>query len=312
MNVYGLIILSGLIFEFILHRIAEFLNLRYLNAPLPPAFQDVYEEIEYRRAQAYHRVNTYFEWISSTWDFILLLGFWLAKGFNALDLWIRSFHFHWIWNGLLYIGILGLAKSIFSLPFEIYHTFVIETRFGFNKTTPRIFILDHLKALGLSIVLGGPLLAGILAFFQYSGKWAWLYCWVVTIGFSLFLQFIAPTWIFPLFNRFTPLKEENLRKAVFEYAHSVGFPIKDIFVMDSSKRSTKANAFFTGFGKNKRIVLYDTLLSQHSESEIISILGHEIGHYKLKHIVQNQILVILHTGILFYLFTLFRPLVYPN
>lgn len=305
MNTYGLIILLGLICEFVLHRIAEFFNLRYLNSPLPPLFQDVYDETQYARSQAYHRVNTYFGWIHSTWDLLLFLGFWFAKGFNALDLWIQSFHFHWIWNGLLYIGILGLAKSLLSLPFEIYDTFVIEEKFGFNKTTPKIFILDHLKALGLGIVLGGPLLAGILAFFHYTGKWAWLYCWLVAMAFSLFIQYIAPTWIFPLFNRFTPLQEENLRKAVFEYAHSVGFPIKDIFVMDGSKRSTKANAFFTGFGKNKRIVLYDTLISQHSESEIVSILGHEIGHYKLKHMIQTQILMILHTGILFYLLSLF-------
>lgn len=155
MNTYGLIILLGLICEFVLHRIAEFFNLRYLNSPLPPLFQDVYDETQYARSQAYHRVNTYFGWIHSTWDLLLFLGFWFAKGFNALDLWIQSFHFHWIWNGLLYIGILGLAKSLLSLPFEIYDTFVIEEKFGFNKTTPKIFILDHLKALGLGIVLGG-------------------------------------------------------------------------------------------------------------------------------------------------------------
>lgn len=305
MNVYGLIILSGVIIEFILHRTAEYLNLRYLNAPLSPLFKDVYDKTQYRRSQAYHRMNTYCDWISSTWDLLLFLGFWFLKGFNALDLWIRSFHFHWIWNGLLYIGILGLGKILLSLPFEIYKTFIIETRFGFNKTTPKIFVLDHLKVLGLGIALGGPFLAGILAFFHYSGKWAWLYCWILTVGFSLFIQYIAPTWIFPLFNRFTPLKDENLRKAVLHYTHSVGFPIQDIFVMDGSKRSTKTNAFFTGFGKHKRIVLYDTLLSQHSESEIISILGHEIGHYKLKHIVQKQIIVILHNGILFFFLSLF-------
>lgn len=305
MNIYAAIIVVTLLLGYILDLIAESLNLKALQTTLPEEFQGAYDEDAYRKSQEYTRINTRFGFVTSTFGLILTLVFWFAGGFNALDQLARSWGFHPIVTGLLYIGILILAKTLISLPFSIYDTFVIEERFGFNKTTPKTFVADFFKGLGLSILIGGPLLSGLLAFFQYAGSSAWLYCWIVTTVVMLFLQFIAPTWIMPLFNKFTPLEAGELRERIFEYARSVNFPLENLFVMDGSKRSTKSNAFFTGFGKHKRIALFDTLIEKHTVAELVAILAHEIGHYKKKHILQNLLFGILHTGAMFYLLSLF-------
>jgi len=305
MNIYAVIILLTLIISFILDFITETLNLRALKDELPTEFKGVYDAEKYKKSQEYTRVNTKFGFITSTFGIALTLVFWFAGGFNSLDEIVRSWNLHPIFTGLSYIGILILAKSILSLPFSIYSTFVIEERFGFNKTTPKTFILDLIKGLLLGILLGGPLLAGILAFFQYSGSMAWLYCWIAVTVFTLFVQFIAPTWIMPLFNKFTPLEEGDLRSSILSYAESVNFPLKNLFVMDGSKRSAKSNAFFTGFGKNKRIALFDTLIEQHTVRELVAVLAHEIGHYKKKHILKSMIISILHSGVMFFILSLF-------
>jgi STE24 endopeptidase len=182
---------------------------------------------------------------------------------------------------------------------------VIEERFGFNRTTPRTFFLDLVKGLGLALLLGGLLLAAILALFQYAGTYAWLYCWAAVVMFSLAMQYIAPTWIMPLFNKFKSIESGELKEAILKYTHSVNFPIKKVFVMDGSRRSSKSNAYFTGFGHNKRVALYDTLIAQHSVPEMVAVLAHEVGHYKKRHIIQGTIINILHTGAVFYLLSLF-------
>ena len=305
MNIYAVIILLTLIVSFIIDFITEILNLRALKDELPTEFKGVYDAEKYKKSQEYTRVNTKFGFITSTFGTALILVFWFAGGFNRLDEIVRSWNLHPIFTGLSYIGILILAKSILSLPFSIYSTFVIEERFGFNKTTPKTFILDLIKGLLLGVLLGGPLLAGILAFFQYTGAMAWLYCWIAVTVFTLFVQFIAPTWIMPLFNKFTPLEEGDLRSAILSYAKSVNYPLKNLFVMDGSKRSAKSNAFFTGFGKNKRIALFDTLIEQHTVRELVAVLAHEIGHYKKKHILKSMIISILHSGVMFFILSLF-------
>jgi STE24 endopeptidase len=212
---------------------------------------------------------------------------------------------HDILRGIGYLGVLLLSNSLFSLPFSIYSTFVIEEKYGFNKTTPKTFILDMLKGLSLSIILGFPLLYGILYILQYFGDTAWLVGWGVVVIFSLIIQFIAPRLIMPLFNKFEPLEEGELRNSIFEYADRIGFSLKNIFVMDGSKRSSKSNAFFTGFGSNKRIALFDTLIENHTTQELVAILAHEIGHYKKKHILQGMAISIIHTGLIFYLLSIF-------
>jgi STE24 endopeptidase len=281
------------------------LNLKALRGELPEEFTGVYDAEAYKKSQEYTRVKTKFGFITATFGIALTLVFWFAGGFNFLDQIVRSWGWHPILTGMAYIGILIFAKALLSLPFSVYATFVIEERFGFNKTTPVTFVTDLLKGFMLAIVLGGPLLAGLLAFFQYAGALAWVYGWIATTIFILFVQFIAPTWIMPLFNKFTPLEDGELKEAILSYARSVKFSLQNIFVMDGSKRSSKSNAFFTGFGKNKRIALFDTLIEKHTVPELVAVLAHEIGHYKKKHILQGMIISILHIGVMFFLLSIF-------
>lgn len=305
MNPFAIIILIALILEFTLELIGNLLNLKALKLAVPAPLEEIYKAEEYRKSQQYIRTTTRFSLIVNSFTFFLLLVFWFSGGFNWLDQVVRGWNFAPLMNGLLYIGILLFASNILTLPFSIYRTFIIEERFGFNRTTPHTYILDQLKGLSLILLLGGPLLAGILALFQYAGSYAWLYCWVVVVLFSLVMQYIAPTWIMPLFNKFTPMKAGELKEAILKYARSVNFNINNVFIMDGSKRSSKSNAFFTGFGNNKRIALFDTLINNHTTAEIVAILAHEIGHYKKKHILQGTVISILHAGVIFFLLSLF-------
>ena len=305
MNPFFFIILFALIIEYVVGLVADLLNLKSLRPELPPGLQGVYQPEDYAKSQEYIRTNTRFDFVTSAFSLAVLLSFWFAGGFNYLDQIIRSWGFVPILNGLFYIGILLAGYSLITLPFGIYDTFVIEQRFGFNRTTPRTFLMDHIKNLGLAALLGGALLSGILALFQYAGYHAWIYCWIAFIVFSLILEYVAPTWIMPLFNKFNPLQPGELKEAILNYARSVDFPVKSVFVMDGSKRSTKSNAFFTGFGRNKRIALFDTLIEKHTVPELIAVLAHEIGHHKKKHILQDTIINILHAGLLFFLLSIF-------
>jgi len=305
MNPFFVIILAAIVLDFVLNLVANLLNLRALKLEPPIGLEDVYNPDEYRRSQQYTRTNTRFECVTDAFGLVVILPFWLWGGFNYLDQIVRSWGFIAIVNGLLYIGILLMAHSLLMLPLSVYATFGIEQRFGFNRTAPRMFILDRLKGVGLALLLGAPLLASVLALFEYIRAYAWLYCWIVVIVFSLAVQFVAPRWIMPLFNKFTPMKPGELRDSIVDYCRRTKFPVRDVFVMDSSKRSTKSGAFFTGFGRNKRIALFDTLVQKHSTPELVAVLGHEIAHYRKKHILQGMIIGILHTGIVFFLLSIF-------
>ncbi|MBS4029461.1 MAG: M48 family metallopeptidase [Ignavibacteriales bacterium] len=305
MNTYALIILFALLAEYFLDFISNILNLSSLAKDLPKEFENVYDAEKYKKSQEYTRAKTKFEFLTSTFNIVITLIFWFSGGFNYVDKIILAWNLHFLWNGLLFAGILLFVKSVLDLPFGIYSTFVIEERFGFNKTTVKTFILDLVKGVLLGIVLGAPLFAGILAFFFYTGENAWLYCWLVATVFILFVQFIAPTWIMPLFNKFTPLQEGELREKIFSLGKKLKFPLNEIYVMDGSKRSSKSNAFFTGFGKNKRIALFDTLIAKHTTDELVAVLAHEIGHYKKKHIQVGMVLSIVHTGVMFFLLSKF-------
>lgn len=305
MNIYSIIILAALAIGFILDLVADLFNLKSLKKGLPGEFRDVYDADTYANSQEYTRVRTRFGIFVSTFNLAVLLVFWFAGGFNWLDQLVRGWELGLIWTGLTYIGLLIVGKTLLSLPFSIYSTFVIEERFGFNKTTPKTFVADMVKGLLLGILLGGPLLAGILAFFTYFETYGWLYAWGAVTLYTLFVQFIAPTWIMPLFNKFEPLEDGDLRKKIQDLADRVKFPLQGIYVMDGSKRSSKSNAFFTGFGNNKRIALFDTLIEKHTDDELVAVLAHEIGHYKRKHILKNMILGIVQTGIMFLLLDIF-------
>ncbi len=305
MNIYSIIILATIIIGYFLDFFGDYLNLKALKPELPEEFKDVYDADKYQKSQEYTRVTTRFGFITDLFNLIILLGFWFLGGFNYLDKFVRGFELNSILTGLVYIGLLLFLKMILGIPFSIYSTFVIEERFGFNKTTAKIFIMDLIKSLILGAVLGGIVLGAILLFFEYTGDWAWLYAWVISVAFIFIMQIIFPTVIMPLFNKFTPLEEGELRDKIMAFAGKSEFPLDNIYIMDGSKRSSKSNAFFTGLGKTKRIALFDTLVNNHSPDELVAILAHEIGHYKKKHVLTGTVIGIIHSGIMFYLLSIF-------
>jgi STE24 endopeptidase len=305
MNAYAVIIAVALVADYAVDRVAEVRNLRALREVPPPSFETVYEPETYRRSQRYTRERTRLGMVSQSVDLAALLAFWWLGGFGWLAGSVSGIAGGPITQGLVFVAALGAARGLIDLPFMVYGTFVVEARYGFNRTTVRTFLADMVKGLLLAIVLGGPALAAVIAFFAYAGPLAWVYAWAVVVAFSVALEFVVPTWIMPLFNRFTPLEEGELRTAISAYAASVEFPVRSVMVMDGSRRSTKANAFFTGFGRNKRIALFDTLIAQHGTRELVAVIAHEVGHYKKRHVLQGLVLSVVHMGVLFYLLSQF-------
>jgi len=279
------------------------LHLRALSPVVPAEFADIYDAETYRRSQEYTRARTRLSIVSTLFDLAVLLAFWLAGGFGWLDGVVRSIGTGPVWRGLIFLVILFAAKAILDIPFSIYGTFVLEERFGFNRTTPATFVLDLLKGTMISAIIGVPLLIAFLALFQYAGWPAWLYAWVAAVAFSFLMQFLAPRLIMPLFNKFTPLEEGELKDAILAYADKAHFPVKELFSIDASRRSSKGNAFFTGFGRNKRIALFDTLIKRHSIDELVGVLAHEIGHYKKRHVLIGTILSAIETALFLGLFS---------
>ena len=301
MNGYTLIILIALLADGLVSLIADHLNLRHQPEHPPEEFADLIETEAYNKSRAYLKATTRLDQITSLYNLAILLAFWFGAGFNRLDLWCRSIFSDSLAAGLLFIGLLLFGRSLLNLPFALYQTFVIEERFGFNRTDWKTFLFDRVKIILLGIIIGGPLLALILWFLESTGNRAWLYAWLTAAGFTLALQFIAPTWIMPLFNKFTPLEDEELKALLSAYGREVDFPLDKVFVIDGSRRSAKGNAFFTGFGRNRRVALYDTLIARHTPAELLAVLAHEIGHYKKKHILIMTGLALVHQGIIFYL-----------
>lgn len=300
-NLFALVILGALLFEYVLSTVARFLNLRAMTPSPPPAFAHIYDADAYRTSQEQTRATTRFELTSAKIQLAVLLGFWFFGGFAWLDAEVRALGWGTPWNGLAFIGVLALGQVLLSLPLSIYETFVLEARFGFNRTTPRTFVLDWLKGLALGIVLGGAMLSLILLFFEYAGDNAWWLCWLAVSVLSLVFQLIVPVWILPLFNTFTPLKEGALRDAITDYAKRVGVALEGLFVIDGSRRSSRANAYVTGFGGSKRIALFDTLVEKQTVPELVAVLAHEVGHDKLRHVPKMLLLSIAHSGLLFFL-----------
>lgn len=305
MNIYLLIILSALIGEFLLRTLVRVLNLKALDPGLPNEFQGYYDEEKYARSQEYTRVNTRFAFFTTSFDLIVILVFILFGGFNFVDQIVRGFGLSTLPSGLAFFGILFFASDLISTPFSLYQNFVIEEDFGFNKMTLKTFILDKLKGYLLTLALGGVFLTAILFFFEKTGEYGWLYAWGIIGLFMILIQPLFTLVIAPMFNKFTPLEKGELRTAIENYAQKVGFPLSRIDVMDGSKRSAKSNAYFSGFGKQKRIALFDTLLEKHSNDEMVAILAHEVGHYKKHHIKVGILISILHTGLLFWLLSIF-------
>jgi STE24 endopeptidase len=279
-------------------QLSHVLDLRSL-APVPPAeFRDVFDADRYRRAQSYTRARTHFGMLASSLQLLALLAFWFAGGFGWLDERVRTLGLGPVPTGLVYVAALGLARVLVGLPFALWSTFVIEARFGFNRTSPATFVADRAKGLLLAIALGGPVLTAILWLFETAGVTAWLWAWSVGAVAMLAIQLAVPAWILPLFSRFTPLPPGDLRDAVLGYARGVDFPLADVYVVDGSRRSTKANAFFTGLGRRRRIALFDTLLSALDPRAVVAVVAHEVGHWKRGHVPKGIALGILHLGVI--------------
>jgi len=303
-NGYFIAALSGLIVVETIGWVGEWLNLRALGSTLPEEFVDVYDAEEYRRSQEYTRTKTRFGLVASVLDLAVLLAFWLAGGFGWLDGVVRGWGLGPVWTGLIFLLILAVAKGLLDLPFQVWGVFVIEEKYGFNRTTPSTFVLDLLKGLAVAVVLGVPLLIGFLALFEYGGDLAWIYAWAAVIAFSFIMQLLAPTLIMPLFNKFTPLEEGELKEQILAYTREIRFPVKGVFSIDASRRTTKGNAFFTGFGRSKRIALFDTLIQRHPVGEVVAVLAHEVGHYKKRHVLIGTVVSALETGLFLALFAL--------
>jgi len=303
MNTIAAVVLIFLVFEFALRLIADGLNLKAFRNEVPEAFRDSYKPERYGTAQAYLRARTRLGWCSGAFLLAATLVFWFGGGFGWVDHRVRALGLGPVPAGLVYIGAITMLRGILSLPFRIYSVFVIETRFGFNTTGWKTFLLDGIKTTLLSLAIGGTILSLVLYLFAHTDSFSWLYCWVGISFLMLCIQFIAPRWILPMFNTYTPLEAGDLRSAIQKYARSVRFPLENIFVMDGSRRSTKSNAFFTGFGRHRRAALFDTLVASHSTSELLAVFAHEVGHFKKHHITTSLVLGVLQTGAFFFLFS---------
>lgn len=305
MNLYLITILCLLVGFTLFHLWIHTLNLKALAPEIPPEFAGVYDTEKYAKSQRYLRETTRVDLLTRVLKTGVLIAFILLGGFELLYLSASRLSGSLVPQGLIFAGSLLLISTLWSLPFQIYDTFVIEEKYGFNKTTPRTFVMDQIKGLILGVLIGAPLFAALVYFFDAAGERAWWISWTAVTLLQLFLLYIAPVVILPLFNKFEPLAEGALRSALEDYARCQGFQLSGLFKIDGSKRSTRANAYFTGFGKNRRIALYDTLIDQHSQEELVAILAHEVGHAKCRHIHKQLAIGVISTGFMFWLLSRF-------
>ena len=299
------ILITILLIKFVIDSVLNHLNAKHFNDTLPNDVSDVYEINEYQKSQTYKRTNHNFSKITSLFSLITTLLFFFFNGFFIVDEIARGFSNNIIIITLIFFGIIIVGSDIISIPFSLYKTFVIEEKFGFNKTTKKIFFLDKIKGLLMTIILGGSILSIITWFYEFTGNYFWIYSWLLISSFSVFLNMFYSKLIVPLFNKQTILEEGDLKNDIIKYVNSVGFKAHDIYVLNGSKRSTKANAYFSGFGNQKRITLYDTLINDLENDEIVAVLAHEVGHYKRKHIFYNLTLSIILTGFALFVLSLF-------
>ena len=298
------IIVVFLCLDFMLERVLESLNSKHMSPVLPDSLKGIYDEKEYSRFQSYKRENGRLDCWSSGVGFGVMIVFLVAGGFGWYNSWVVSLTDSVVWQTIFFVMGLSVASTVLDIPFDYYATFRIEEKYGFNKTTRRVYWLDTVKELVLSLVLGGVLLALVVWFYTWAGTYFWLYAWGAVTLFSVFMAMFYSQLIVPLFNKQTPLQEGSLRDKIQDFAEKVGFKLDNIYVIDGSKRSTKANAYFTGLGPKKRVVLYDTLIDELTEEEIVAVLAHEVGHYKKRHTLRSMVVSVIQMGVLFWLFSL--------
>jgi len=299
-NPWFLFLLCSVLGLYVLEVVSVVLNIRHLRQPLPDEFSDVFDAEAFARSQAYSRESARHDLIAGGVRLAVFVIFWLAGGFAWLQALVGGVTASPILQGLLGIGLLQAGGALLSLPFEWHDTFKIEAKYGFNKTTPGVFFADRLKGLALGGAIGLPVLALLLWLFgTFPAAWVW--AWLAVTVLVLTLQYVAPRYLMPLFNKFTPLEDGALKSAIHGLAETCAFPVKELFVIDGSRRSTKGNAFFAGFGQHKHIALYDTLIEKHPQPELLAVLAHEIGHFKRGHIVQRLVLAVVQLAVIFLL-----------
>lgn len=298
------IIIGIIVFDFVFEKYLDYLNTTKWSDKIPDDVKGIYDEKKYKKQQAYQRENHKFGVLTSSFSFIITLSMFLFYGFALVDGWAWSFTENAILAALIFFGIMMFVSDIINTPFSIYDTFKIEEKYGFNKTSPKTFVLDKIKGWLIGGLIGGGLLALLILIYQKTQGMFWIYAWLVISAFSIFMAMFYSNLIVPLFNKQTPLEEGKLRTAINKFAEKVDFKLDNIFVIDGSKRSTKANAYFTGLGSKKRIVLYDTLINDLETEELIAVLAHEVGHNKKKHVTQGLVISLLQTGIVLFIFSL--------
>jgi STE24 endopeptidase len=304
-NVYFYLIIIFVIADFVWEQLLSYLNRTRMTPFMPKELEGIYDPAEYARQQTYQKENDRFGLISGGFFFAVEMAVLWYGWVGWLDAFLRGYTCNYILLSLAFFGTTFVLRWIVGIPFDWYDTFVIEHKFGFNKTTPRTFVLDQIKTIALTLVLTGILLTVMLVVYEYAGNWFWLLAWIAVSVFSLTIVFFYSEWIVPIFNKQTPLEESELRSAIEAFAQKTSFPVRNIYVIDGSKRSTKSNAYFTGFGKKKRIVLFDTLIDDLSTEEIVAVLAHEIGHYKMKHIFYKMTVSLASTGFMLWAMSIF-------
>ncbi|MDR1522804.1 MAG: M48 family metallopeptidase [Endomicrobium sp.] len=305
MNIYTYIVLSFVGLVYLVQTISELLNVKNITTNIPKEFEDYFDKAKYEKSQKYLKTNTTFSLVSSSITLIIKIVFIVLGGFNYVNDFAVSFGFGNIVTGLIFANTLLLVSEIIKIPFSLYSVFVIEEKFDFNRMSLKTFISDWIKSQIITLSIFSIMFSLILWFFTNVPNLAWFYAFITAIIFQLFLTFIAPIAIMPLFNKYTPLENGQLKTSIEDYAKKENFKMKGLFKMDNSKRSNKSNAFFTGFGKYRRIVLFDTLIQKHTVEELTSILAHEMGHFKLGHIIKHMIFSFVSTGLMLYILSVF-------
>jgi STE24 endopeptidase len=303
-NTLFFIIVGIVIFGFLLERFLAYLNARNLSNIIPKEVEGIYDAEKYKKLLDYEKVNYKFSAITSTFSLLLILFMLFSGGFAIIDNFLRQYTSNPILLALLFFGVIFLASDLLNTPFDIYDTFVIEERFGFNKTTWRTYILDKIKGWLLAAVFGGLILSAIIWFYYKTIDMFWIYGWIVVSLFSVIITMFYSNLIVPIFNKQKPLEDGDLKDEINKFCNKLNFKLDNVYVIDGSKRSTKANAYFSGLGPKKRIVLFDTLVNEFSTSEIVAVLAHEIGHYKKKHTLMMTIVSVIQTGLIFYILSL--------
>jgi len=300
-----ILLLGILTLSFFSGKILSYLNIKRPVPSVPSSLSEYVDHDKLMKAKQYQKSNYSFGLATSSFSFLLTFAFIYFGFFGWLDIWLRELIQQPLILSLVFFAILFIGSDMLSIPFDYYQTFVIEEKYGFNKTSRGTYFSDKVKGYFLSIIIGGGLLVVLIGLVHQMGESFWWQFWLVSIVFMVFVNLFYTAWILPIFNKLTPLEDGELKSRIVEYAHSVGFPLDNIFVIDGSKRSSKANAFFSGFGKRKKVVLYDTLIDQHTPDELVAVLAHEIGHYKKKHIIWSMLVSVVQVGILLFILSLF-------